>query len=211
MEKENAFKRLVSNRFDFLSTAIFELEKKPKYSVIHFYAALELFVKARLLKEHWSLVITKRKDPDWDHFIKGNFVSVSLKEAAIKLKKIVKSEISKESLGAFEAVARHRNKLIHFFHDTGSKKENGKLTRQIVKQQLTAWYYLHKLLTVQWKEVFSPWETDIIQIDKKLKKFHDYLQAVFDDKKDKIKNLEKKENYSKNALHADLNPSIMKA
>ena len=53
------FNRLVENAFDFLFKAISEIEGQPKYSVIHFYAAVELFVKARLMKEHWSLVISQ--------------------------------------------------------------------------------------------------------------------------------------------------------
>ncbi len=59
MNKEEMFNRLVENAFDFLFKAISEIEGQPKYSVIHFYAAVELFVKARLMKEHWSLVISQ--------------------------------------------------------------------------------------------------------------------------------------------------------
>ena len=42
------FDDVVRNAFDFLGRSIDELEKHPKYSVIHFYSAIELFVKARL-------------------------------------------------------------------------------------------------------------------------------------------------------------------
>ena len=53
------FDRLVDNALDFLNRSIADFEKSPKYSVIHFYTAVELFVKARLMAEHWSLVVAK--------------------------------------------------------------------------------------------------------------------------------------------------------
>jgi len=42
---------LVDNALNFLDQAFNELRASPKYSVIHFYAAVELFLKARLLRD----------------------------------------------------------------------------------------------------------------------------------------------------------------
>ena len=47
--------RLTENSIDFLTEAIDGFQVQPKYSIIHFYTAVELFLKARLLHEHWSL------------------------------------------------------------------------------------------------------------------------------------------------------------
>ncbi len=98
MIKKQIFDRLVENAIDFLSKSIEEIDDSPKYSIIHFHASIELFVKARLMAEHWTLVISKRQEPDWDKFISGNFISVSLDEAAKRLTKIVRSGISNRSL-----------------------------------------------------------------------------------------------------------------
>ena len=38
--------------------SIGQLDTAPKYAVINFCSAVELFLKARLLAEHWSLIIT---------------------------------------------------------------------------------------------------------------------------------------------------------
>jgi len=103
MNKEDMFNSLVENGLDFLFKAISEINDQPKYSVIHFYAAVELFVKARLMDEHWSLVVTKRQDPDKSKFFSGDFQSVSLDEAANRLKKIVGSGLSQAELDAFRA------------------------------------------------------------------------------------------------------------
>ncbi|HIP71183.1 MAG TPA: hypothetical protein EYH05_07285, partial [Anaerolineae bacterium] len=61
MTPKDLLERLVENAMDFLSQSIEEFDGSPKYSVIHFHAAVELFLKARLMAEHWSLVVSKRK------------------------------------------------------------------------------------------------------------------------------------------------------
>ena len=58
MNNDEMFKSLVENALDFLFKAVSEINDNPKYSVIHFYAAVELFVKARLMKEHCKLFRT---------------------------------------------------------------------------------------------------------------------------------------------------------
>src|SRR4030066_797129 len=123
-DKERTFNSLVENALDFLPKAILELEDYPKYSVIHFHAALELFLKARLMAEHLTLVVAQRQEPNLDKFMAGDFQSVSLCDAATRLKKVVRSGLSEQQLETFEAVAKHRNKMVHFFHETHTKKEN---------------------------------------------------------------------------------------
>ncbi len=187
MKKEEMFSRLVENAFDFLFKAIAEIKEQPKYSIIHFYAAVELLLKARLMHEHWSLVITQRQEPDWEKFVAGDFQSVSLDEAANKLKKVVRSGISSSELEAFKEVAKHRNKMVHFFHEAHSKEESEKLTRKVVKQQLKAWYFLHQLLLNKWKNEFSSWNAKISELDSTLRQQHEFLQVVFDDLQAEIK------------------------
>jgi hypothetical protein len=101
MDTKELFKLLVENALDFLARSIEELRDRPKYSVIHFHAAVELFLKARLMSDHWSLIVTKRQEPDWEKFIKGEFQSVSLDEAASKLEKTVRSGLTYQELCAF--------------------------------------------------------------------------------------------------------------
>ncbi len=181
MKKRKMFERLVENGLNFLLKAISELKNEPKYSVIHFHAAVELFLKSRLMYEHWSLIVAKRQEPDWDKFISGDFQSVTLKDAATRLDKVVRSGLSKADLDSFEVIGKHRNKMVHFFHESHSTEECNQLTQNILKQQLKAWYFLHRLLIVQWKDVFGDWHEKIADIDGKLRKLHEFLQVVFDD------------------------------
>lgn len=194
MKNEEMFNRLVENGLDFLSKAISELKdnQQPKYSVIHFHAAVELFLKARLMHEHWSLVISKKQEPDREKFVKGDFQSASLDEANSRLRKIVQNGLSETELKAFKAVAKHRNKMVHFYHEGHTAKESEELISGIVKEQLNAWYFLHKLLTDKWKDVFSDWNEKIADIDDALRKLHEFLQVVFDNLGPEIDTLKKK-------------------
>ncbi|BAS68204.1 hypothetical protein [Bathymodiolus septemdierum thioautotrophic gill symbiont] len=187
MNKDVMLERLVKNGLDFLEKAISELTEQPKYSVIHFHAAVELFLKARLMAEHWTLVISHRQEPDWNKFVSGNFQSVSLDGASDRLTKIVRSGLTKE-LSVFREITKHRNKMVHFFHEAHSEEENEEQLRDIVKQQLTAWYFLHKLITERWREVFEPWKTGVANIDKELRKSHSFLQVIYDQISSDIKN-----------------------
>ncbi|MGA3282010.1 MAG: hypothetical protein ABSD50_13635 [Smithella sp.] len=180
MDTKELFKRLVENALDFLARSIEELRDRPKYSVIHFHAAVELFLKARLMSDHWSLIVTKRQEPDWEKFIKGEFQSVSLDEAASKLEKTVRSGLTDQELCAFRDVTKHRNKMLHFFHDVHTAKQDEQLLQTIAKQQLNAWYLLDRLLNVRWKNVFEAWSDQIKEIDGKLREHHAFLQVVFD-------------------------------
>ena len=52
MNQRILLERLVENAMDFLHRSIDEFSEHPKFSVIHFHAAVELFLKARLMAEH---------------------------------------------------------------------------------------------------------------------------------------------------------------
>lgn len=192
MKKNEMFNGLVENAFDFLAKAISEIKEQPKYSVIHFYTAVELLLKARLMHEHWSLVVARKQEPDWEKFVKGDFQSVSLDEAAEKLRRVVCSGLTEDEHKAFKEVAKDRNKAVHFFHEAHSEKENIKLTQEVVKKQMKAWYFLHKILLGEWKAQFVEWEEKISKFDSNLRELHEFLQVIFDNLAEEIK--KKKEN-----------------
>jgi RNA polymerase-binding transcription factor DksA len=191
MKKDELLRHLIENALDFLSHSIEELKESPKYSVIHFYAAVELFIKAHLMSEHWSLVVSKRQEPDWRKFRAGDFCSVSLKEAAERLDKVARSGLTKKEFDAFDAVAKHRNKMVHFYHEahTGNLQKDEQRST-IARQQLSAWYSLHQLLTGRWNSVFKSWISEITAIDKRLREHRAFLQVIFDNKREEIEKRE---------------------
>lgn len=185
IKKDDLFESLVENALDFLKHAIDEFEAAPKYSIIHFYAAVELFLKARLLAEHWTLVVSK--DADHDKFVAGDFISVTFVEACSRLSKIVKSGIDDSARIKFDSIRKHRNKMVHFFHE--SKDSSKKLTEEIAIEQLGAWYELQQLLTVSWAQYFEAWEKDFSDIERRLKRQREYLAAKFEALKPQLEKL----------------------
>ncbi len=173
---------------DFLSHSIDEFKEHPKFSVIHFHTAVELFLKSRLMAEHWSLVVSNRGDSDWEKFIVGDFRSVTLIEAVDRLNKIIRSGFSKKDLKTFKSLTNHRNKIVHFFHESDSEEGNEKLREAIAKEQLTTWYLLHKALTDRWSNVFSPWFVNLNEIDSRLRTHREFLQVIFDQKMPELEN-----------------------
>lgn len=191
MTNDLMFKRLVDNALDFLSRAVDDLQEHPKYSIINFHASVELFVKARLMAEHWTLIVSKKQEPDLEKFAAGDFQSVTLDEAASRLDKVVNSGLSKKELEVFRNVINHRNKTVHFFHEAHSCEAAKELRQNIVKQQLTAWYFLHGLLTDRWKETFFDWADEIAKIDKNLRTLQAFLDVVFESLSETIASLKK--------------------
>ncbi|HBG05256.1 MAG: hypothetical protein A2075_20925 [Geobacteraceae bacterium GWC2_58_44] len=179
MKPEEIFSRVVGNAFDFLGKALAEFEKEPKYSVINFHAAVELFLKARLMREHWSLVVSKPEIADWKQFISGDFHSVTIREARTRLDSIVQDGISQQQYDSFLRLTGHRNRMVHFFHQ-GQHDKKSEL-QKIVAEQCRAWYYLHQLLSHQWAETFTDYQKQIKAFDKEMRMIRHYLKAKFED------------------------------
>lgn len=195
MNPQDMLERLVINAIDFLSKSIDEIDNQPKFSVIHFYTAVELFLKARLLAEHWSLVVAKGQIPDIKKFKAGNFKSISLEEAKEKLEKILEINISEKTFNSFKSVCDHRNRMVHFFHEANSIEENEALREEVAKEHLSAWYFLHCLILRDWKDVFEPWGVEIAQLDKRLRSLNQYLNVVFENLKPEIAKRSKEGSY----------------
>ncbi|MDY0262714.1 hypothetical protein [Syntrophotalea acetylenica] len=178
MTREEINGSLVRNAFDFLEKAIADFPESPKFSVIHFYAAVELILKSRLLQEHWALVVSKPQEADWDKFLTGNFHSVGLREANNRLKSIAKDGLGKAAFAAFVTLSNHRNRLMHFFHPGIS--DSPEQLETIVAEQSIAWLHLHDLLTQQWHRFFGEWGREIRALDFAMKRHSAFLQVKFE-------------------------------
>jgi hypothetical protein len=173
------FDSLVRNAIDFLQTSVAELEKRPKYSVIHFYMALELFLKARLLREHWVLVVSKVEKASIQSFQSGDFQSVVIDECLDRLAKIVGETIGAHEHECFSRMRDHRNKLVHFFHQDYQPPIDYTTLAKIVSEQCKAWFYLHRLLTSKWSSHFGPYRKKIANLDKLVRGNRHFLAAKF--------------------------------
>jgi len=174
------FDDVVRNAFDFMGRSIDELEKHPKYSVIHFYSAIELFVKARLLEEHWTQIVAKPEHADKAKFQRGDFQSVGLKEANERLAKVADDGLLDEELRCFDGLRQVRNQMVHFAHSAqGDGEEARKEMERIVADHAKGWFYLHRLLTGRWSKHFSDYEKAAQEMDGRMRKQTKYLEQKF--------------------------------
>ncbi|MCC6694828.1 MAG: hypothetical protein IT365_04260 [Candidatus Hydrogenedentes bacterium] len=177
MTVEDIRSTVINNALDFFRRSTEELEHSPKYSLINFCAAVELFVKARLMKEHWTLIVTKPQDADWERFVSGDFHSVSLKDAQERLKAIARDPLTRDEYACFSALASHRNQLVHFRHR--DQNDNEKFRAKIAGEQLRAWYYLQLLLRRRWQKHFPSIGAEIWIMEQSMRQRQDYLSAKF--------------------------------
>ena len=189
MNKDEVFESLARNAFDFLTCAIEEFEQSPKFSVIHFCAAVEMLLKARLMQEHWSLIVSKPEHASITKFISGDFVSVRLDEVRARIRGVVGEEISDIAFKSFQDLANHRNKMIHFFHDGVDK--DGKEKEKIIAEYCRSWYHLHRLL-VRWDAYFSKFSRVIRHADAKMMEQRKYLTAKFSALRDELERHDKR-------------------
>ena len=174
LKVDNQFNNLVVNALDFLKKSLEEIDASPKRTIIDFYTAVELFIKARLMKEHWSLIITKSELANSTKFLEGDFQSVSLKDARERLKNIIgQDDIGNDAFDCFKEIGNHRNRLVHFHN------KNVKLKEIVVKDVLKGLYFLDVLLNKKWKLYFEPFKHELDLILKDAHQLRDFLKAKF--------------------------------
>ncbi len=169
---------LVESAFDFFEKAISEYEQFPKYAVLHLAASVELFLKSRLMAEHWSLIFASDSKPNFDKFYTGDFQSATLRNTIEKLNGILPNnlQVSTDAVKEFESLAKERNKIAHFLH---SKLNDKKLQELIVSQQCRVWYYIHALIRDIWKEEYKTYTKQLDKLNKKMQDQRKFLEEKF--------------------------------
>jgi hypothetical protein len=184
LKKEDVFRHVVTNAFDFLEKSLNEFETNNyKYSVINFCAAVELFLKARLIVEHWTLILSRNEELNLTAFLAGDFNSAGLHEIKNRLEKVARDGLSEQASKAFQILTNHRNKAIHFCHPGLISQEDA---AGIVREQCRAWYYLHDLLTNRWREIFLPFVSDIERISLKMRTHRKFFEEKYSALKEQI-------------------------
>jgi hypothetical protein len=116
---EHIMFRPVHNGLDYLESVIEHLrdesdQRDLKYAVLHLQAAVEVLLKVRLIREHWSLVFEKPSAANRAAFATGNFKSITLEDTLIRLNNIADVEVPGPDREQFLRLANKRNKLQHF-------------------------------------------------------------------------------------------------
>lgn len=195
-EKNQILNNVLSNAFDFLNKSAYEFESHTKYSIIHFFSAIELFLKARLIAEHWSLIVVKK--PNFNNFINGSSQTLQFDDLVYCLKHAFeKPQIGEEDIKAFDEIRKERNKIIHFYHDLDNLEpaKTSVIKTNLAIKQLKAWYCLKYLLSY-WSLHFDHNQVmnSLIRFDANIVKLKNYYDIRFEAIKDNIEQSKKMNN-----------------
>ncbi len=108
------------NGADYLVSVVDHLTKNDvgprdlKYAVLHLQAAVEVLLKERLRREHWTLVFSDPGQANLRRFHEGDFESCTTKQAVQRLRSIVGCDITDDERTALIALAADRNALQHY-------------------------------------------------------------------------------------------------
>lgn len=116
--------RPVRNGMDYLLSSVTHLtegdtppgERDLKYAVLHLHAATEVLLKARLVREHWSLVFKDPSKATRKNFDAGSFSSATLEGTISRLRDIAGIDIGEANRGAITKLSETRNAFTHYGH-----------------------------------------------------------------------------------------------
>lgn len=116
---------LIENALDFILSALehaqADEDRSLKYAILHLSDGVELVLKEKLRREHWSLLFADVKRASESALAAGEFRSVDFDECIGRLESISGLDMTFHA-SLLSLLRRHRNKLQHFEYD-GSKDE----------------------------------------------------------------------------------------
>lgn len=188
--KEELFDALVRNALGFVNTSIGHLQHNPKNAIVDLYTAIELFLKARLMKEHWTLMLSKPETGDLQNLAVGDFLSVYLDDALKRIESILGEKIDKGASENFKALGEHRNQIVHFAH---SGMDNpGKTQAGMIAEAWASWHYLHALLAGPWAAIFQPYSAELQVLNRRMMRQGEFIKTRFEILKPQLEIQEKR-------------------
>ncbi len=181
IDTKQVFDGLVKNAIQFLEESIrlFDSDNSQQ-SVINFATAVELFLKARLLLEHWTLILNKPEQADLTAFNKADFISVGQGKAIERLRKAVGLKMPKPTQKAFEDICKHRNKMVHFYHPEYHDPSNKEAKEEIAILEIRGWAHLYILATRLWLDVFIPYQEAFEKINERMKSHRVFIDGKYE-------------------------------
>ena len=118
-QSEELQRNLLDNALDFLLSAAEsvgkdETHRSLKDAVLHLGNGIELLVKARLAREHWSLIFSNINQASYEELAKADFGSVDFPTARKRLEQIAEVPIDKSVGSHIDSLRQLRNRLTHF-------------------------------------------------------------------------------------------------
>lgn len=110
---------LFENGLDFILSGLEHLGRKPltkrdyKFGILHLAAGIELILKERLRREHWSLLFENVDKANAAAMASGDFKSVMFESLVDRLAGVAKVTIAKHEFQAIDDLRKRRNKVQH--------------------------------------------------------------------------------------------------
>jgi hypothetical protein len=150
-----------------------------KYSVLHLYSGIELLLKEKLRKEHWSLIFQDISSADSENLENGNFVSVYHDELIKRLRKISKVKFNDKPIKELRDL---RNKFEHFEVDI-SLSECQNIVVAALDEIIKFWeIYLKSSSTVEQQKKFITIKSIVTEFDvyikQRIKKFEAEINGI---------------------------------
>jgi hypothetical protein len=109
---------VVRDGLDFMESAVEHLnggsERDLRYAALHLNAGIEILLKSRLAREHWTLVVDKVDDAKRTDYERGDFRSATITQAIERLRRVLDWSVTDEEVKRVKAVEKLRNRVAHF-------------------------------------------------------------------------------------------------
>jgi hypothetical protein len=107
------------NGLDYIESVVADLAGEPtakdlKYAVLHLHGAVEVLLKVRLMREHWTLVFKDANKASFASLQGGDFASISVEDTIKRLESVASITLPKDVVDNFSRLGKVRNKLTHF-------------------------------------------------------------------------------------------------
>ncbi|MDO5136284.1 MAG: hypothetical protein Q4D55_09540 [Eubacteriales bacterium] len=150
---------MLENGLDFVIDAIFHLkqaeqddcrnkEQEIKYSLLHLSSGIELILKSRLFREHWTYIFSDMNKANKSNLKNGSFRSVESGVLIERLERLCDVPVDKESKNVLENLRRLRNQMEHF-----TIKDHFPAIESCINHSLGA---INKFITENYNDFTSP-------------------------------------------------------
>lgn len=172
---------LIDNGLDFIVRAANDLmsgdlieDQQSKYSTVELFEGVELLLKARLAREHWSLIVKDLDKYKYNSFENGSFISVSFETICERLNSFCKVQIDESARQSFDQLRKLRNRYVHF-----ACKES---YTSVISIQLKAWHHLLAMLENGFLDNLTNEQEEVLDYAKQLMMHSDeYLNTRYNE------------------------------
>lgn len=170
-QANNKLPTLPDNALDYLLNAIEQLEQRTerslKYSILHLFAGIELLLKERIFREHWSLIFQDIKHASKTRLNSGDFKTVDFDTSTARLINIAGVNLPKQQLHHVNSLRQLRNRIQHFHITIEQTEATSRLAQGI--------NFAINFITSEMPDLNTSRKTELDKIHEGLATFNEYV------------------------------------